>query len=136
MTECINCGKVFEGLTRGGIIILSPVGVDPTGIVKFNVNADVAAAAVAKATGSMLVFLTGEKGLLDDQGAVIEKVNIETTKAMIEDGSIKGGMIVKAEMIMDVLTQSEGVSILNGETSGSITGLVRDSKINGTLFTR
>ncbi len=128
--------KVFEGLTKEGIIILSPVGIDPEGKKKYNVNADVAAAAVAKATGATLIFLTGEKGLLDDAGGVIAKVDIQTTKEMIKDGSIKGGMIVKAEMIIDVLSQTEQVSILNAETPGNLLSFVRDSKVNGTLFVK
>ncbi len=128
--------KVFQGLTRGGIIILSPVGIDPTGKKKFNVNADVAAAAVAKATGATLLFLTGETGLLDADGGVIPKVNCQTVQSMIEDGSILGGMIVKAQMIMDILTKSEQVCILNAETQGNILDFVREAKVNGTLFVK
>lgn len=126
--------KVFEGLTRGGIIILSPVGINREGNKKFNVNADVAAAAVAKATGSQLVFLTGEKGLLDSEGQVIPRVGTEKVKEMIADGSIQGGMIVKAEMIMDVLSKSDQVAILNGDLEGNITAYANQKEISGTIF--
>ncbi len=129
-------GNVLAELSAQGIVILSPVGIDPSGRTKYNVNADVAAAAVAKATEATLIFLTGEKGLLDQDGAVMAKVNCKQVQAMIEDGSILGGMIVKAEMIMDVLTKSEQVCILNAQSEGNLTGFVREARVDGTLFVK
>jgi acetylglutamate kinase len=61
------------------------------------VNADDAALGVARILhASMLVLLTDVAGILDADGALVEKTDAAGIERLIEGGAITGGMIPKA----------------------------------------
>ncbi len=128
--------ELLDDLLKHGVLIISPVGISSSDSSKFNVNADVAAAKVAKAIKATLIFLTGERGLLDENKDVITSINRDSVNKMIDDGSIAGGMIVKARMIQSVLEQSEQVALLNAESERPLVNFVLKQRTQGTLFIR
>jgi len=128
--------ELLIDLSKHAVVILSPVGISSTDSSKFNVNADVAAAKVASSLNATLIFLTGERGLLDENKEVIPSINRESVNKMIDDGSIAGGMIVKARMIQSVLEQSEQVALLNAESERPLVNFVLKQRTQGTLFIR
>jgi acetylglutamate kinase len=88
-----------ERLLRDGIIpVVSPLGVGPDG-KPHNVNADTAAAAMAKALRARkLVFLSDVPGLLRDPadpGSLIPTLSVDEVQALVADGTINGGMLPK-----------------------------------------
>lgn len=96
-----------ELLDAGRVPVLCSIGLDAQG-QPLNVNADDAAAAVARLVGaSTLVLLTDVPGVLDATGTPIAETDREGIEALIADGTISGGMIPKAR-----------AAASNAETSG------------------
>ncbi|MBC99237.1 MAG: acetylglutamate kinase [Halobacteriovoraceae bacterium] len=124
----------LNDLTKHGVVLLSPIGINMRGHDKFNINADVAAAEIAKSWDATLLFLTGEKGLLDDQGGVITHINSQEVDHMIDNKSIRGGMIIKARMIQSLLAKNSKVALLNAESHKPLEAFIFDKKVQGTLF--
>ncbi len=61
-----------------------------------NVNADQAATAIAETLGADLVLLSDVSGILDGKGQNSQKYLPQKRKALIDQGIITDGMIVKS----------------------------------------
>ena len=69
-----------------------------------NINADHAAAAVARALGAgELVFLSDVPGVLDASGAVIRRISAGQAPDLIAGGHVSGGMIPKLESGLEAI---------------------------------
>ncbi|MEC2077519.1 acetylglutamate kinase [Metabacillus fastidiosus] len=81
-----------------------------------NVNADLAAAAVANAIGAdKLLFVTDVPGILDNDKNVINSTTPEKISELIENGIITGGMIPKVESAISTLSDKcQEVMIVSG----------------------
>jgi len=81
------------------IPVVATIGSDPSGQA-YNINADVAAAAVAEALGAAkLVFLTDVDGIRaerDDPASRISTLSAEGLEQLLANGALEGGMIPKA----------------------------------------
>ncbi|MBL7075989.1 MAG: acetylglutamate kinase [Kiritimatiellae bacterium] len=104
-------GEVEEGpiraiVERGVIPVITPLGKGADGKVH-NVNADVAAAAIAKALSvRKLVFLSDVPGLLrdpNDADSLIETLPASELERLIEEGVIGGGMLPKCSSGVEAL---------------------------------
>ncbi len=107
---------VVVGLLDTGLIpVVSPVAVDDERN-SMNVNADGVATAVAAALGaSRLVFLTDVEGIRGPDGATSPRVTAATLRAWIEDGTVAGGMVPKAEACLFALdAHVEAVTVADG----------------------
>jgi len=103
-------------LTRGGFIpVITPVGVDADGR-PLNVNADLAAGAIAMHTlASRFILMTDVEGVKTADGTVLTTLTATDARAMIADGTIKGGMIPKLNCALDAIEAGvEKVHILDG----------------------
>lgn len=94
-------------LLEGGLIpVITPLGMGPDGQVH-NVNADVAAAAIAKALPARkLAYLSDVPGLLrdpNDPATLISTLRQEEVPGLIEEGVISGGMLPKIQSCMEAL---------------------------------
>jgi acetylglutamate kinase len=90
-----------------------------------NVNADTAAAAVARALhAEKLVFLTDTPGILRDRnepGSLIRGLTPEECRDLIDDGVIDKGMIPKVEAALESLEAGVGkVHIIDGRLRHSL----------------
>jgi len=107
-------------LTQGYLPVIAPLSVSTDGGNTFNVNADVAAGAVAAALGAeKLVMVTDVPGILrpqaDGSKALVQETNAREIAAMIADEVITGGMIPKVTAALDALGQGvEQVVICKG----------------------
>ncbi len=94
----VRPGIVERLLAEDLIPVISTIGADDTGQA-YNINADTVAGAVAGALGAeKVVYLTDVAGLLadiDDPTSIIARANAGQISAMIEAGTIAGGMIPK-----------------------------------------
>ena len=98
---------VINGLLDDGMVpVLSTVGVDANG-QPYNINADTAAGAVAEALGAeKIVYLTDIAGLrrdIDDPSSLIQRITVAELSALIDDGTVSGGMIPKVESCMQAV---------------------------------
>ena len=107
--EVVGCNlDNLEIALKSGIVpVISPLATElPTG-KPLNINADLAAAALAKELRvSKLVYLSDVPGLLadpKDPSSLIKSINVERANALIEDGTISGGMIPKVRSAIDAL---------------------------------
>jgi acetylglutamate kinase len=82
----------------------------------FNVNGDTAAGAIAGALqADRLLLLTDVSGVKDASGNVMTAMTPEEVSAMIEDGTIAGGMIPKTETALKAIEEGvRAVVILDG----------------------
>jgi acetylglutamate kinase len=98
----------MDAANKAGIVpVISPLASElPTG-KPLNINADLAAAALAKELRvSKLVYLSDVPGLLadpKDPNSLIQSINVEQANALIADGTISGGMIPKIRSAIDAL---------------------------------
>jgi acetylglutamate kinase len=94
------------------IPVISPIGVGEDGQT-YNINADTAAGAIAKAVGaSRLYMLTDVKGILDRDKNLVRDATIDHINEMIADGTIQGGMIPKTETCMDAVQNGVEASVI------------------------
>ena len=99
--------QVIEGLLSDGFVpVLSTVGVDAAG-QPYNVNADTAAGAIAEALGAeKIIYLTDIAGLradIDDESSLIKRITVPELSALIDNGTVSGGMIPKVESCMQAV---------------------------------
>jgi acetylglutamate kinase len=96
---------LLEQLLAGGFIpVVAPVAVDDEG-GSLNVNADTVAGAIAAAMGAeKLVLMTDIAGVKDASGEVASSMSAAMVRALIEDGTISGGMIPKVQCALDAIS--------------------------------
>lgn len=128
----VNTTPLKMVLEQGKIPVISPVAIDETG-QRWNINADLAAAAVAKALKAPLYMVTNVPGVLKD-GSVISELTANEAEKMIAAGQIYGGMIPKVQAAIDCLREGvQKVAIINGQEEKSLIKQVT-GKNAGTLF--
>jgi acetylglutamate kinase len=119
------------------IPVVAPIGVGPDGET-LNINADTFAAALASAMkAKRLLLLTDVEGVLDKEGNLVKSLTTAEAEALIEDGTISGGMIPKIESCMDVIAEGvEGVVIINGRVPHAVLLELFTEHGAGTLIER
>lgn len=113
-TEAIDIGLVGEvtevrpgalvALDEGGFIpVIAPIGAGSNGET-YNINADVAAGAIAGALkAEKLILLTDQAGILDKDKKLIPTLNKKKTESLIQSGVIAGGMLPKTQSCFEAL---------------------------------
>ncbi len=119
------------------IPVIAPIGVGPEGET-LNINADTFAAALATALkAKRLLLLTDVEGVLDKDGNLIKLLTTAEAQALIEDGTISGGMIPKIESCLDVIAEGvEAVVIINGKVPHAVLLELFTEHGAGTLIER
>ena len=122
------------------IPVISTVGVDKDG-EGYNINADTAAAAIATALkAEKLIYLTdidGVRRVADDPTTLFPILTVDHALALIEDGTISGGMIPKVMACIDAIEKGvRRVHILNGTIPHPIILEIFTDRGIGTMFER
>ncbi len=117
----VNPKIIFDMLDNDFLPIVCPIGLDEN-FDTYNINADDAACAIAKAVeAEKLAFLTDTSGVCrdpEDESTLISELTISEARLLIEDGTIKGGMIPKMRSCMDAIEEGVGrVHILDGRVA-------------------
>ena len=117
------------------IPIIVPLGIGDDEKI-YNINADIAAAAIAKEINSRrLLLMTDVEGVLDKDKKLISEINSETANNMINDQSISGGMIPKIKTCIDAVNNGvTGVVIVDGRRQNSLLFEIFSDKGAGTLI--
>ena len=96
--EKVDPKVLYDLLEKDFLPIVAPVGLDDQ-FATYNINADDAACAIAKAVGAdKLVFLTDIEGLyrdINDKSSFISRLTAGQAEELIEGGIIGGGMLPK-----------------------------------------
>lgn len=113
---------VINALLKEDIIpVIAPIALG-TNAVSYNINADLAASAIAaKLRASKAMFLSDIKGVLDKNGELISKLDEQKIEALKKDGTISGGMIPKLEASLEcVRAGAKAVHIIDGRVAHSL----------------
>lgn len=108
--------QVLIALEESDIIpVIAPIGMGENGET-YNINADTCAGAIASAlAASKLLMLTDVPGIMDKNKKLINKASLAEAKAMMQDGTISGGMIPKIETCINAVEHNvEAAHILDG----------------------
>ncbi|MDI2090086.1 acetylglutamate kinase [Commensalibacter oyaizuii] len=111
--------RVLYALSGSGLIpVVAPIGMDKQGQT-YNINADIAAGAIAGAVrASRLFMLTDVPGVLDKDGCLIPELTEDEAKEAIASGVITGGMIPKIETCLEaVKAGAQAAVIMDGRVS-------------------
>ncbi|MBQ2257351.1 MAG: acetylglutamate kinase [Lachnospiraceae bacterium] len=94
----VNPKVLFDLIEKDFLPIVAPIGLDDD-FQTYNINADDAACAIAKAVGAeKLAFLTDIEGLykdINDKSSFISRISASQADKLIADGFIGGGMLPK-----------------------------------------
>lgn len=129
--EQVNPEAIRQVSQMGYIPVIAPLGMDEQG-QSYNINADTAAGAVAKALGvSQLIVVTDVPGVMQNQ-EVIPQLTVSQVNEFIQDGVIYGGMIPKVKAALDALqTVSEVVIVDPSQLSRAVYKEEAGTKIIG-----
>ncbi len=114
----INPAIVERLLTEDLVPVISTIGASADGQA-YNINADTVASAIAVALrAEKIVYLTDVEGLLadvDDPDSLISTTTAAELQAMVDSGSLSGGMIPKVEACIEAVVAGVGSAhILDG----------------------
>ncbi|MEM7459220.1 MAG: acetylglutamate kinase [Pseudomonadota bacterium] len=97
---------------KGIIPVIAPVGVGEDDR-RYNVNADTAAGAVAAALqAKRLLLLTDVAGVLAKDGKLMREIRRDHVEALMQDGTITGGMIPKLETAAKAVNMGVGGAVI------------------------
>lgn len=141
----VNAKILYDLLENDYLPIVAPIGLDEN-FQTYNINADDAACAIAKAVGAdKLVFLTDIEGLykdINDKDSFISRITASEADKLIADGFIGGGMLPKLNNCTSAIENGVNrVHILDGRiphcllleiftNSGVGTAIIRDEDQN------
>ena len=114
----VNPQILIDLMEKDFIPIVCPIGMDDE-FNTYNINADDAACAIAKAVGAeKLAFLTDIEGVYrdkDDPSTLISEITVSEAKELIGSGYIGGGMLPKLGNCIDAVENGVSrVHILDG----------------------
>lgn len=133
VVEDVNVPLLDLLLRAGYIPVIATVGSGEAGAV-YNINADVAAGAVAGALGAeMLVYMSDVEGVRRD-GELLPEITPEDARELILLGVIHGGMVPKVESALAALAGGvRSVHIIDGRVPGTLQGVLQ-GRCNGTAI--
>lgn len=133
----INLAPIEASLRAGSIPVIASMGETEEGQI-LNVNADFAANELVRVLQPYkIVFLTGTGGLLDDQGRIIDSINLSTEfEHLMSQPWINGGMRVKIEQIADLLNDLPLTSSVSITQPSELAKELFTHKGSGTLVRR
>ncbi len=130
--------SVVDMLGHGDFIpVIAPIGVGKDGH-SYNINADLVAGKVAEVLkAEKLILLTNTAGILDKQQQLLTGLSLSDIDALINDGTIDGGMIPKTRCATDALKGGvNSVHIIDGRVDHAVLlELLTDEGV-GTLLLR
>ena len=120
----VNPKIIYDLLEKDFLPIICPIGFDDS-YLSYNINADDAACAVAKAVkAEKLAFLTDVEGLyrdFEDKNSLIFEMMVDEAQEFINSGSLGGGMLPKLSNCIDAIEAGVSrVHIIDGRIPHSI----------------
>jgi acetylglutamate kinase len=128
--------RVIELLKQSDIIpVIAPIGAGAEGET-YNINADTAAGAIAAALhAKRLLMLTDIAGVLDRNRQLLTDLTVAEAQALIDDGTIQGGMIPKIETCIDAVESGvQAAVVLDGRRDHAIVVELLSKEGAGTLI--
>ena len=120
----VNPDLLNRLLAESLIPVVATIGTDATGQA-YNINADTAAGAIAEAVrAAKLVYLTDVDGIRrdrDDPATRVSSAEPDDLEAMLEEGTVAGGMIPKVRSCLHAVRNGVGQAhILDGRQAHAL----------------
>lgn len=120
----VDTRPVIEMIDAGIVPVVTPLGTGPDGKL-YNVNADTAAAALAKALKvRKLAFISDVPGLLmdvNDPSSLLATLRVGSVRKLKEAGVVGGGMLPKLDSCVDAIKAGVGkVHLVDGRMPHSL----------------
>ena len=133
--KVIDLNGFLKIIKEKKVPVVVPMGTSDDNKI-YNINADIAAGAVAKELNSRrLLLMTDVEGVLDKNKKLIPEINSSIAEKMLKDGDISGGMIPKINTCLDAVNNGvTGVVIVDGRKPHSILFELFSDKGAGTLI--
>jgi acetylglutamate kinase len=136
----VDVSTIVSMLDAGRVPVVAPIASDGAG-GSLNINADLAAAALAGALGaSKLVLVTSAPGILrsvTDPGSLVSALSLAELADLEAAGSFEGGMRVKAQAIRAALDRGVlRVHVVSGLDPEALLVELYTTHGSGTLVTR
>ena len=128
--------SLISHLEAGTFIpVIAPIGVGENGET-YNINADVVAGKIAEVLrAEKLVLLTNTPGVLDKEGKLVTDVTPAQINAMVEEGTLHGGMLPKIGSALDAARSGvKGVHIIDGRVEHALLLEILTSRGVGTMI--
>jgi acetylglutamate kinase len=94
------------------IPVIAPIGSGDNGET-YNINADTAAGSIASAmSASRLLLLTDVAGVFDAKGELIQKMDAKKARELIDNGTVKDGMIPKVETCLNAIGEGVDAAVI------------------------
>ena len=126
--------SLLEDLVAGGRVpVVAPAAIGPEGEV-LNVNGDTVAGAIAASVGGrLLAFVTDVPGVRGPDGRVVPSLDRESSKALMDDGTIQGGMLPKIEACLIAAAAGCDAAILSAQDADAVERVLAGERV-GTVF--
>jgi acetylglutamate kinase len=114
--------RVLTMLTENNVIpVVAPIGVGSKG-ESYNINADLVAGKLAEVLkAEKLMLLTNTAGVLDQADQVVTGLVSDEVRALINDGTISGGMLPKVECALSAVSAgANSAHIVDGRIPHSV----------------
>ena len=114
--------RVLTMLTENNVIpVVAPIGAGPNG-ESYNINADLVAGKLAEVLkAEKLMLLTNTAGVLDEAGKVVTGIVTDEVNALIDDGTISGGMLPKVGCALSAVNPGvNSAHIIDGRVPHSV----------------
>ncbi|MBU24906.1 MAG: acetylglutamate kinase [Gammaproteobacteria bacterium] len=114
--------RVLTMLTENNVIpVVAPIGAGPNG-ESYNINADLVAGKLAEVLkAEKLMLLTNTAGVLNKAGKVVTGIVTDEVNALIDDGTISGGMLPKVGCALSAVnTGVNSAHIIDGRVPHSV----------------
>jgi acetylglutamate kinase len=130
--------SVVDMLLQGDFIpVIAPIGVGADG-ASYNINADLVAGKLAEVLkAEKLILLTNAPGLLDKEGQVLTGLSPREVDALIQDGTIHGGMLPKIGCALEAVQGGvRAAHIIDGRVEHAVLLEIFTDAGVGTLIQR
>jgi acetylglutamate kinase len=129
----VDSSLLEDLLEAGRVPTVAPAAIGPEGEI-LNVNGDSAAGAVAASVGArLLAFITDVPGVRGKDGRIIPRLDRESAKALVDDGTIEGGMLPKVEACLIAAAAGCEAAIVSSRDADAIEVLLAGEPA-GTVF--
>ena len=128
--------SIITFLDSGDFIpVIAPIGVAPDGET-LNINADLVAGKLAEVLrAEKLVLLTNTPGVLDKDGNLLTGLTPKQIDALVEDGTLSGGMLPKINSALDAARGGvKTVHIIDGRVEHALLLEILTDEGVGTLI--
>ncbi|WP_299981297.1 acetylglutamate kinase [uncultured Pseudoteredinibacter sp.] len=134
--KSINTDVIDMLIDSNFIPVIAPIGVGEDG-QSHNINADLVAGKLAEVMrAEKLMLLTNVSGLQDKEGEVLTGLSTEQVDALIEDGTIYGGMLPKINCALDAVKAGvTSAHIIDGRVAHAVLLEIFTDTGVGTLIT-